>query len=173
MGTAYSLQMRLRCFHEWRCREVPQIGEAHCGEEALYYRRGCVLVQWAQKDDIDSATAPANKIHNYEVRLLGIDRELHSEPGAIDSPYDVGDAKWVKPSEKRCHTKYKLGTVTRVVSEQTVEVDGQRLLDKVKGYVVRGDILEWIRLFIKGRRQRVVVNGNKSSRRDVKADVPQ
>ena len=31
---------------------------------------------------------------------------------------------WVKPSENRCHTKYKLGTVTRMVSEQTMEVDG-------------------------------------------------
>ena len=30
-----------------------------------------------------------------------------------------------------------------------------------KGYGIRGDILEWIRLFIKGRRQRVVVNGKK------------
>ncbi len=49
---------------------------------------------------------------------------LHSEPGAIDSPYDVGDTVWVKPSENRCDTKYKLGTVTRVVSEQTMEVDG-------------------------------------------------
>ena len=58
----------------------------------------------APKDDIDSATAPANKLYNYEVRLLGIDRVLHSEPGAIDSPYDVGDAVWVKPSENRCHT---------------------------------------------------------------------
>ena len=38
------------------------------------------------------------------------------EPGAIDSLYDVGYA--------RCHTKYKLGTVTGVVSEQTTEVDG-------------------------------------------------
>ena len=31
---------------------------------------------------------------------------------------------WVKPSENRCHTKYQLGTVTRVVSEQTMEVYG-------------------------------------------------
>ena len=30
----------------------------------------------------------------------------------------------VKPPEARCHTKYKLGTVTKVVSEQTMEVDG-------------------------------------------------
>ena len=78
----------------------------------------------APKDDIDSATAPANKLYNYKLRLLGIDRVLHNEPGAIDSPYDVGDAVWVKPPENRCHTKYKLGTVTRVVSEKTMEVDG-------------------------------------------------
>ena len=89
-------------------------------------RKHCTIaeaVYWynvAPKDDIDSATAPANKLYNYEVRLdrlLGNDRVLHSEPGAIDSPNDVGDAVWVKPSENRCHTKYKLGTVTRVVSE--------------------------------------------------------
>ena len=30
----------------------------------------------------------------------------------------------MKPSKNRCHTTYKLGTVTRVVSEQTMEVDG-------------------------------------------------
>ena len=42
-----------------------------------------------------------------------------------------------------------------------------RLLEKAKDYGIRGDILQWIRLFIKGRRQRVVVNGKKSSWRDV------
>ena len=78
----------------------------------------------APNDDVDSATAPANKLYNYEIRVLGIDRVLHSEPVAIDSPYDVGDSVWVKPPEARCHTKYKLGTVTKVISEQTIEVDG-------------------------------------------------
>ncbi len=93
-------------------------------------RKHCSIakaVYWynvAPKYDIDSATAPANKLYNYKVRLLGIDRVLHSEPGAIDSPYDVGDAVWVKLSENRCHTKYKLGTVTIVVSKQAMEVGG-------------------------------------------------
>ena len=30
-------------------------------------------------------------------------------------------------------------------------VPHERLLEKVKGYGIRGDILEWVRLFIKGR----------------------
>ena len=51
-------------------------------------------------------------------------------------------------------------------------VPHERLLEKAKVYGIRGDILEWIRLFIKGRRQRVVVNGKKSSRRDVIPGVP-
>ena len=62
----------------------------------------------APKDDTYSATAPANTLYNYEIRVLGIDHVLNSETGAIDSPYDVGDAMWVKPPENRCHTKYKL-----------------------------------------------------------------
>ena len=52
-------------------------------------------------------------------------------------------------------------------------VPHERLLEKVKGYGIWGDILEWIRLFIKGRRQRVVVNGKKSTWLDVKSGVPQ
>ena len=83
-------------------------------------RKHCTIaeaVYW--KDDIDSATASANKLYSYEVRLFGIAHVLHSETDAIDSPYNVGDAVWVKPSDNRCHTKYKLGTVTGVVSEPT------------------------------------------------------
>ena len=58
------------------------------------------------------------------MRVLGIDRVLHDESGTIDNPYDIGDNVWVKPAENRCNTKFKLGTVTGVISNHTVEVDG-------------------------------------------------
>ena len=65
----------------------------HCTiAEAVYW------YNVAPKDDIDSATAtaPANKLYNYEVRLLGIERVQHSDPRTINIPYDGGDAVWVK-----------------------------------------------------------------------------
>ena len=95
----------------------------HCTiAEAVYFFLQCGTERRRRLGD--SATAPANMLHDYRVRLLGIDHALPSEPGAIDSPYGVGSAVWVEPAENRCHTKYKLGTVTGVVSEQTMEVDG-------------------------------------------------
>ena len=51
--------------------------------------------------------------------MLGIDRVLHDESGTIDNPYDIGDNVWVKPAENRCHTKFKLGTVTGVISNHS------------------------------------------------------
>ena len=80
----------------------------------------CIGTIWRRKT-ISTRQLP---LYNYEIRVLGIDHVLNSETGAIDSLYDVGDAMWVKPSENRCHTRYTLVTVTRVVSEQTMDVDG-------------------------------------------------
>ena len=124
----WALRVRFRCAYVASGNGVTE--QCHRSVKRIAARKHCIIaeaVYWynvAPKDDIDSATAPAIKLYNYEVRLHGIDRVLHSEPGAIDSPYDVGDTVWVKPSVNRCHTKYKVGTVTRVVSEQTMEVDG-------------------------------------------------
>ena len=122
------MRVRFRCAYVASGNAIAE--RCHRSVKRIATRKHCTIaeaVYWynvAPKDDVDSATAPANVLYDYKVRLLGIDRALPSEPGAIDSPYDVGDAVWVKPAENRCHTKYELGTVTGVVSEQTMEVDG-------------------------------------------------
>ena len=122
------MRVRFRCAYVASGNAIAE--RCHRSVKRIATRKHCTLaeaVYWynvAPKDDVDSATAPANMLYDYRVRLLGIDHALPSEPGAIDSPYDVGDVMWVKPAENRCHTKYKLGTVTGVVSEQTMEVDG-------------------------------------------------
>ena len=105
----WALRIRFRCAYVASGNGVAE--RCHRSVKRIAARKHCTIpeaVYWynvTPKDDVDSATAPANKLYNYKVRLLGIDRVLHSEPGAIDSPYDVGDTVWVKPSENRCHTK--------------------------------------------------------------------
>ena len=131
-------------------------------------RKHCTIAEdvrnAAPKDDIDSATAPANKLYNYEVRLLGIGRVLHSAPGAIDSPYDVGDGVWVKPSEKRCHTKYKLGTVIRVVSEQTMDVDGMpRYVRELRSAVPPGSAPSTTQTFMSDNEERPLLPARRGS----------
>ncbi|CDW58423.1 Pol protein, partial [Trichuris trichiura] len=38
--------------------------------------------------------------------------------------YNVGDDVWIRPPAGRCDTRYEEGTVTNVLSDQAVEVDG-------------------------------------------------
>ena len=110
----WGMRVRFRCAYVASGNAIAE--RCHRSVKRIATRKHCTIaeaVYWynvAPKDDVDSATAPANVLYDHRVRLLGIDHALPSEPGAIDSPYDVGDVVWVKPAENRCHTKYKLGT---------------------------------------------------------------
>ena len=53
------------------------------------------------------------------------------------------------------------------------KVPHQRLLEKCKGLGMDGKLLEWIREWLKGRKQRVVLNGEASEWADVLSGVPQ
>ena len=52
-------------------------------------------------------------------------------------------------------------------------VPHERLLKKMEGYGIRGPVLNWVRNFLVGRRQRVVLNGSESSWGDVLSGIPQ
>ncbi len=53
------------------------------------------------------------------------------------------------------------------------KVPKERLLEKLRAHGVRGDILTWIRAWLTGRRQRVVLNGESSDWEDVLSGVLQ
>ena len=52
-------------------------------------------------------------------------------------------------------------------------VPHKRLLVKLEGYGVTGKCLAWLNAFLDGRRQRVIINGEKSSWEDVYSGIPQ
>ncbi|RUS84500.1 hypothetical protein EGW08_007739 [Elysia chlorotica] len=52
-------------------------------------------------------------------------------------------------------------------------VPHKRLLLKLKGYGIEGKLLAWIRDFLTGRKQRVVVNGEESAWMEVLSGIPQ
>ncbi len=53
------------------------------------------------------------------------------------------------------------------------KVPKNRLLAKLRAHGVRGDVLRWIKNWLRGRRQRVVLNGKKSGWKNVLSGVPQ
>ena len=53
------------------------------------------------------------------------------------------------------------------------KVPHRRMMDTLRYYGVRGDTGAWIRDFLSGRRQRVMVKGSSSSWRDVLSGIPQ
>jgi hypothetical protein len=52
-------------------------------------------------------------------------------------------------------------------------VPHHRLLTKLKGYGISGNILEWIKKFLSERKRKVVLNGSNSNWTDVTSGIPQ
>ena len=124
----WAMRVRFRSAYVASGKGIAEL--CHRSVKRIAARMGCPIaeaVYWynvTPKDDVDPASAPANKLYSYEIRVRGVDRVLTDELGDVNSPYDVGDDVWVKPPGSRCNTKYQLGTVTKLISPHTVEVGG-------------------------------------------------
>ena len=77
------------------------------------------------RKDQDVHSVPSSVVHTYPWRLpfdIGVDVEPAG--GGPDGHLNVGDDVWLKPNVPSCTKEWAPGTVTRVVSQHVVEVDG-------------------------------------------------
>ena len=138
--TAFRSSLLKTFLGEWRVRlrfhyaYVPSgngiIERCHRTVKRITARKRCTIpeaVYWnnvTPKDDVSSATAPANMVYQYRIRLKWINGTLaltHNQQQAIFKP---GDRVWVKTPHGRYTTKYKEGRVTGITSAQNITVDG-------------------------------------------------
>ena len=136
----WGIRIRFRAAH------VPSgngiIERCHRSIKVIAARTGCTVAEAvyrynvSPRDDETAESAPANLLYRYEVRVRGMDgredeaqrpwegQRASSETAAVRDPYRPGDSVWVRPPRARCDTQYGKGRVTRVISDQCVEVDG-------------------------------------------------
>ena len=125
---------------EWRvrlqfhCAYVPSgngiVEQCHRTLKRIAARKRCTIPEAVYcynvtpKDDVSSATAPANMVYRYHIWLKGINGTsvlTHNQQQAVFKP---GERVWVKTPHGRCTTKYKVGHVTGIISAQNITVDG-------------------------------------------------
>ncbi|KAG0714031.1 hypothetical protein GWK47_014927 [Chionoecetes opilio] len=118
----------------YRCAHVPSgngISE-RCNRtvKTILARKGCSVAEAVYRYNVmprgnDAASAPANQILRYEMRLLGIDEVGQQNQSADDQPrYSIGDRVWIRHPSRCCDSRSLESTVTRLVSPQNIEVDG-------------------------------------------------
>ncbi|KAG0722885.1 hypothetical protein GWK47_043701 [Chionoecetes opilio] len=118
----------------YHCAHVPSgngISErCHRTVKTILARKGCSVAEAFYRYNVmprgnDAASAPANQIFRYQVRLLGIDEVRQQNQSADDQHrYSVGDRVWIRHPGRRCDSRSLEGTVPRLVSPQNVEGDG-------------------------------------------------
>lgn len=117
----------------FRCAYVPSgngiVERCHRTVKVIAARKDCSIAEAVYlynvtpRDDRNAWTAPANVLYRYSVRVRGADpRRLQN--AEEKNAFAIGDAVWVKSPGSPCDVPFREGTVTRIISEQAVEVDG-------------------------------------------------
>ena len=74
---------------------------------------------------------------------------------------------------KNCHGGHQTDVLVMDFSKAFDKVGHERLLQKIMHYGITGRTQKWIRSFLSGRRQRVVLDGEHSDQVAVTSGVPQ
>uniref|UniRef100_A0A5S6QMU4 Integrase catalytic domain-containing protein n=1 Tax=Trichuris muris TaxID=70415 RepID=A0A5S6QMU4_TRIMR len=116
----------------FRCAYVPSgngiIERCHRSVKVIAARKGCpvseavYLYNSMPRDDHSASSSPFDTVYRYHVRLRQI--EQPPEEGQSENNYVEGDAVWVKSPGVRCDSRFQKGTVTGILSRQSVIVDG-------------------------------------------------
>ena len=84
--------------------------------EAVYWYN--MTPRYEQKEE----SVPHRNVHTYEWKMKGYSGgDMNENPKC---EVEVGEEVWVKPGNARCTTKWKTGTVTKINSQNNVDIDG-------------------------------------------------
>ncbi|KFD59929.1 hypothetical protein M514_27900 [Trichuris suis] len=126
LAERWNVRVRFRCAHNPSGNDI--VERCHRTVKVIVARKECSvpeavhLYNITPRDDCNAETAPANTLYAYRIRLRGID--ARAPDGHPQSQYKVGDHVWVKPPGARCNTQYHRASVTGIVSDNAVEVNG-------------------------------------------------
>ena len=100
------------------------VARSRCSvEEAVYW------YNMTPKDSSNEDTAPASRTYRYSIRVRPINIPTETAPQTAvprsgHQSYALGDAVWVRRRGSRCFARSRYGTVTAIISDLSIEVDG-------------------------------------------------
>ena len=130
----WNMRVRFRCAHSPSGNGI--VERCHRSVKVTAARKNCTVaeaVYWhnvSPRADGGPESAPVELLYRYKVRVRGVDRlaAADGEDAGADhsesTAYRRGDCVWVRPPGARCDERYATGTVTDLLSEQAVAVDG-------------------------------------------------
>ncbi|XP_043219799.1 uncharacterized protein LOC122380580 [Amphibalanus amphitrite] len=134
LAARWDVAMRFRAAYEPGGNGV--VERHHRTIKVMVARQACSVAEAVHrynvtpKDGSDPATAPINEVFRHPGRDVDVTprgrtngQQCDALPLKTPGVYQVGDKVWVRRRGDRCFVKSDEGTVTGVVSAQTVEVD--------------------------------------------------
>ncbi|XP_043227746.1 uncharacterized protein LOC122384429 [Amphibalanus amphitrite] len=100
----------------------------HRSIKTIVARKGCTVAEAVYRYNVMPrsdvpGSSPSDELFNYSCRVNDVDPSEDHE-SEEQHRFSVGDQVWVRDPSRRCDVPSSLGTVSRIVSSQNVEVDG-------------------------------------------------